>query len=208
MKKVLLASILATVLLSFVGCSAENEADGVVAARSIVMEDASSQSNNSIDQRKALKLYNKYLPKVISILENKGLTIRNLNENKEDTTMVSRIVVDNTNDLEENSESMWFGVVYDDENLIKEVGMYIEYPLDFNNVNGDLNLKNTLLQDIENLFFKNESFLDDVTSTIKTYDINNISEVITYGYKKGNVEIGIGHDKVTIKINLTLREKK
>ena len=208
MKKVLLTSIIASILLSSVGCSVKNDMEVNNTNRSIILEDDATQTYNSIDQKKALRLYKKYLPKVIKLFESKGMSIKNLNENKEETDMVSRIVVGSYNDLEVNYEPMWFGITYDDDNLISEVGMYIEYPINIDEIDADLSFKNTMLQDIENLFFKNESFLNDIKTTVCDYKIDDISEINMCEYKKGKAEISMGQHKINIKINLNLKEYK
>lgn len=204
MTKKIIAIIFMISTAAIIGCSRYEKG---VANRSIIVNNGTdSNVSGSINQRKALKLYNKYLPKVRATLDKYGLTTKNLNENVSDTEFVSRLVFNkDEDDIDNNIETIWYGLSYDENNLIESLNFYADCNINNLEIESDnVLIQDTLLSDIGKIFFKNTSFNKDFISAIDEFLNTETVEPIIFQYKKGSVEIVVRQNKLTMNVNLNL----
>lgn len=202
MAKKIIALILMISTAALIGCS---KSDNVANSRSIVANDTSN-NNIEVNQKKALKLYNKYLPKIKAVFDTYGLNAKNLNENIDDTEFVSRLVYNKSEDDVDNSiETIWYGLVYDENNLIESVNFYVDCNIsDIKEESKGVELRDTFISDIGKIFFKNTTFNKDVVSAVDNFLTTETVEPVAFQYKKGNVELVVRQHKLTMNISLNL----
>lgn len=202
MAKKIIALILMISTAALIGCS---KSDNIANSRLIVANDTSN-NNIEVNQKKALKLYNKYLPKIKAVFDTYGLNAKNLNENIDDTEFVSRLVYNKSEDDVDNSiETIWYGLVYDENNLIESVNFYVDCNIsDIKEESKGVELRDTFISDIGKIFFKNTTFNKDVVSAVDNFLTTETVEPVAFQYKKGNVELVVRQHKLTMNISLNL----
>lgn len=206
MAKKIIALILIMSTATIIGCS---KSDNVATTRAIATRDISN-NHQEVNQKKALRLYNKYLPKLKTIFEEHSLNAKNLNENIDDTEFVSRLVYNKTegnidNTIDNNIETIWYGLMYDDNNTIESLSCYVEYNI--NNIKEDGNgivIRDTVVYDIGKIFFRNTTFNNDIVSAIDDCITTETVEQLMFEYKKGTVELSIRQDRLIFNINLNV----
>ena len=202
MAKKIIALILMMSTATIIGFS---KSDNAVTGRMSIIDDASA-NNQEINQKKALKLYNKYLPKVKAIFDKYGLITKNLNENIDNHEFVSRLVFNKSEDDDDKSiETIWYGLIYDENNLIESLNFYVD--CNISNIKEEVErvaMKDIFLADIGKIFFRNTTFNEDVTSAVTSFLNTETVEPVIFEYRKGSVEIVIREHKLTMNINLNL----
>lgn len=199
MAKKIIALILIMSTATIIGCS---KSDNVATTRLIATRDISN-NHQEVNQKKALRLYNKYLPKLKTIFDEYSLNPKNLNENIDDKEFVSRLVYNkNEDDTESNIDTMWYGLIYDKNNLVESLNLYVD--CNISNVNEEYIIRDTFISDIGKIFFKHTTFNNDVLSAIDNFVTTETVEPVILEYKKGTVELVVRQHRLTMNISLNL----
>lgn len=199
MAKKIIALILIMSTATIIGCS---KSDNVATTRLIATRDISN-NHQEVNQKKALRLYNKYLPKLKTIFDEYSLNPKNLNENIDDKEFVSRLVYNKTeDDTESNIDTMWYGLIYDKNNLVESLNLYVD--CNISNVNEEYIIRDTFISDIGKIFFKHTTFNNDVLSAIDNFVTTETVEPVILEYKKGTVELVVRQHRLTMNISLNL----
>lgn len=199
MAKKIIALILMMSTATIIGCS---KSDNVATTRLIATRDISN-NHQEVNQKKALRLYNKYLPKLKTIFDEYSLNPKNLNENIDDKEFVSRLVYNKTeDDTESNIDTMWYGLIYDKNNLVESLNLYVD--CNISNVNEEYIIRDTFISDIGKIFFKHTTFNNDVLSAIDNFVTTETVEPVILEYKKGTVELVVRQHRLTMNISLNL----
>lgn len=202
MTKKIIALMLMISTATIIGCS---KSDDVATTRLIATRDISN-NHQEINQKKALKLYNKYLPKLTTIFDAYNLNPRNLNENIDDTEFVSRLVYNKDEDeIENNIDTMWYGLIYDEHNLIESLNFYVD--CNISNIKDDCNsiaIRDMFISDIGKIFFRHTTFNKDILSAIDNCLTTKTVEPVVFEYRKGTVEVVVRQNKLIMNISLNL----
>lgn len=199
MAKKIIALILIMSTATIIGCS---KSDNVATTRLIATRDISN-NHQEVNQKKALRLHNKYLPKLKTIFDEYSLNPKNLNENIDDKEFVSRLVYNKTeDDTESNIDTMWYGLIYDKNNLVESLNLYVD--CNISNVNEEYIIRDTFISDIGKIFFKHTTFNNDVLSAIDNFVTTETVEPVILEYKKGTVELVVRQHRLTMNISLNL----
>lgn len=155
-----------------------------------------------VEKEDIIKIYQKYNSLVSDIYNKYNLDFKKLNESEEDLDFSSRLVC---MDVEEpsNIKNTWFGIVYDEENNPKEISFYVdgEYE-DYNTSENVFSIKNTLIEDVGDLFFPHTKFKSDIERFFNDVTSEPGVNSSTFAYKKGIVTASINGGKISIKLNL------
>lgn len=207
MKKILVASLIVSASLSIISCSSPN----IVSDKSANSSDTtiSNADNNisdtGVNQKKALKQYKRYMSKIKSIFDDKGLDMKNLNENVDDKGFVSRILHDDEEENLNEIDKIWYGLTYDENNMISHLGLYLDYNINIEDMTDkNLMIKGTIIEDIGNVFFKRTTYNADIENAINHYLTTSNVEPVELNYKKGKVEVVVRQNKLSINIDLNL----
>ena len=207
MKKILVASLIVSASLSIISCSSPN----IVSDKSANSSDTtiSNADNNisdtGVNQKKSLKQYKRYMSKIKSIFDDKGLDMKNLNENVDDKGFVSRILHDDEEENLNEIDKIWYGLTYDENNMISHLGLYLDYNINIEDMTDkNLMIKGTIIEDIGNVFFKRTTYNADIENAINHYLTTSNVEPVELNYKKGKVEVVVRQNKLSINIDLNL----
>lgn len=204
MLKKILTLVLMTVVVSTSGClDSKNLNNNPVGAKRIVDE----SSVNNINQKHALKKYNKYFNKIKSMLEENNFEVKNLNEDLNNINFVSRLIVENNiNNEISNIESLWYGLLYDENNLIKSLNLYISYDLGENYKDNNFSIKFDLIENIGDILFKFTSFNKDVNGVVNKLIDSNNNESVKLEYRTGTVEMSLKQEKIEFNIDINIKD--
>lgn len=183
---------------------------------SYLLEDLSSNKNSTkissrlieedysvdVKQEDIVKIHQKYNSLISDIYDNYSLDFKRLNECEEDSEFVSRLVC---MDIENNGgiKNTWFGIVYDEDNNPKEIGFYVDGDYnDFVNEKGNFTIKDTLIQDVGNLFFARSKFKSDIEDFFSEVSSEPGTNSKVFVYKRGIVTASVNGGRMSLKINL------
>lgn len=202
-KKLVLALFAAVAVLSinFVadifGDYNSNNYNSKISARAI-----NADYEIEIEKEDIMKIHKKYNTSVSDIYNKYQLDFKNLNESTEDSNFISRIVCMDVENYE-NIENTWFGIVYDENNNPKEIGFYLDGDFEsYLNSDGEFSIKDTLIEDIGNLFFARSKFKSDIETFFNDGSSEPGLNSAKFIYKKGIVTATINANKISLKINL------
>lgn len=171
--------------------------DSNVSSRNIDVDNVNVMDKDDIE-----KVYKKYKNLVSDVLEKHQLEVKNLNEDVNDLDFVSRIVSIDIKDFK-GVDNTWFGIVYDDEDNPKEISFYLDGDFDsYSTSNNGYTIKNTLIEDIGDIFFPHSKFIKDVEDFFYNVSPEPGLNTVDYFYKKGSLRIALNGDKISFKMNI------
>lgn len=208
MKKVLITSLILCAASLIVGCSSVNDGNNNLRSMPATASVVGNEEilDNTINQQKAMKLYKKYITKVEEIYNKNGIEIKNLNEKQDEIDFVSRLVYTSEEGASEGIYNTWYGIIFDDSNLITTVGMYIDGYIDaYKDSNDNFTIKKSIFEDVGNLFFKYTTYKTDIENSVNEAIQSGNTEPIILKYKNGDIELIVNQNKLSMKIKLTVK---
>lgn len=208
MKKVLITSLMLCVASFIVGCSSDGSANNNLRSVPVTTSAAGNDEpvDNTINQQKAMKLYKKYINKVEDIYSKNGIEIKNLNEKSDEIDFVSRLVYTSEEGASESINNTWYGIIFDDSNLISAVGMYIDGHVDtYKDSKDNFTIKKSIFEDVGNLFFKYTTYKTDIEKIVNESIQSGNTEPTILKYKNGDIELIVNQNKLSMKIKLTVK---
>lgn len=207
MKKKIIVSIMTFASLLTVGCATKNDMNNNLRSVATPMSlDNNGENSSPIDQEQAMKIYKKYSSKIKKLYKKYGIEVRNLNESSIDSGFITRLMYLDEEGANDCLNSTWYGLIYDKNDNISEVGMLVEGKPDrYIDSTGNFSIKKTIYEDIGNIFFKNTSYKDDIEGAIDMLIKSDGSDISIFEYKNGFIEVSASKDKISMKINLFVK---